>query len=75
MPQPRRSYNRNTDHRTPRSSDDTSDQVKATSAEENPTEESTEVNVNVAAVNTEEQNVPTDDSPVETIETEETKEG
>ena len=75
MPQPRRSYNRNTDHRTPRSSDDTSDQVKTTSAEENPTEESTEVNENVAAVNTEEQNVPTDDSPVETIETEETKEG
>ncbi len=75
MPQPRRSYNRNTDHRAPRSSEDNSDQVKATSAEEKPTEESTEVHEDVTTMNTEEQNVPTDANPVETVETEEIKEG
>ncbi len=75
MPQPRRSYNRNTDHRTPRSSDDSSDQVRAASVEETPTEESTEVDKEVTVVNVEEQKVSIDNIPIETVESEETKEG
>jgi small subunit ribosomal protein S6 len=75
MPQPRRSYNRNTDHRTPRSSDDSRDQVKASSVEETPTKETTETNEDIAVVNTEEQNVSTENTSTETSELEETKEG